>query len=56
MKLISEYLKMPSTWRAVFMALGLIGVNLVPDQKEAVIGIAVALLAVVEAFRKEETK
>jgi len=50
---LKEYLKMPSTWRGIFALLGVVGVSLMPEQKEAVITAAVAALGLYEAFRKE---
>jgi len=49
---LKEYLKMPSTWRGIFALLGVVGVSLVPDQKEAIITAVVAGLGLYETFRK----
>ncbi len=51
---LKEYMKMPSTWRGVFMGLGLLGVSFVPEQKEAIISTSLGLIALIETFRKEE--
>lgn len=53
---LKDYLQMPSTWKGIFMGLGLAGVILVPEQKEAVIATSVSLIGLIEIFTKEEKK
>ena len=53
MDVLKKYLKMPSTWRGLFALLGVVGVSLMPEQKEAIITAAVAAFGLHEAFRKE---
>jgi len=54
MDLIKQYMKQPSTWRGIFMLLGIAGVSFMPEQKEAIIGAALAALALYETFRNEK--
>ncbi len=54
MDLIKKYIKQPSTWRGFFALLGVVGVSIMPEQKEAIIGAAVAALGLYETFRNEE--
>lgn len=54
MDLIKKYAKQPSTWRGGFVLLGVVGVTLQPDQKEAVIAAVAALMGLYETFRNED--
>lgn len=50
---IVERLKEPSTYRGLSMLLGLIGVKVSPAQADSITAAVVAVLAVIEVFRKE---
>lgn len=54
LKRLKEYLKMPSTWRGVFMGAGLFGFVLLPEQQEAVTVSTMTLIGLIEILRKEE--
>lgn len=46
-------LKEPSTWRGIIIILGIFGVNFSPEKSEAIVAAGVALLGLIEVFRKE---
>jgi hypothetical protein len=48
--------KEPSTWRGIIALLALAGVSVNPDQVNAIVGAAVALVSAIEVFRKEPVK
>lgn len=48
---IFERLKEGSTWRGFILLAGLLGAKLQPEQQEAIIGAALALIAVINIFR-----
>lgn len=54
MKAIFSKLKEPSTIRGVAILLGLVGINLDPDQVNAIAAGVVAALGLIEVFRKEK--
>jgi len=43
----------PSTWRGLIALLGVTGVALAPEQKEAIIGAGVSLIALINIFKKD---
>lgn len=45
-----EYLRYPSTWKAIITGLTLVGVKIAPDQAEAITQAGIALVAAVWAF------
>lgn len=54
MKAILSNLKQPSTIRGLAILLGLVGVNLDPDQVNAITAGVVAAIGLIEVFRKEK--
>jgi hypothetical protein len=54
MSAIFSHLKQPSTIRGLAILLGLVGVNLDPDQVNAITAGVVAALGLIEVFRKEK--
>lgn len=49
-------MKEKTTWRGVILLLGILGVALSPEQKEAIITAGVALIGAVEVLSKEQPK
>jgi len=49
-KKILEWLKLPSTLKGITMLLGLFGVVVTPEHKEAIIGIATMLYGLLAVF------
>lgn len=47
-------LKEPSTWRGIVAIAAILGVNISPEMQQGIIGVAVALLGVIEIFRAEK--
>lgn len=47
-------LKEPSTWRGIIFIVTISGINFTPEQTESIITAGVALIGVIEVFRKEE--
>lgn len=54
MKFIIERLKEPSTYRGLAVVLGLIGVNLSPEQTSAITTVVGSIVAAIEIFRVEK--
>lgn len=54
MKLLLARLKEPSTIRGLAILLGLAGINLEPSQVNAISAATVAVIGLVEVFRKEK--
>jgi len=50
MNKIIEFLKYPSTWKGLVTILTLVGVNIAPDQAEAITTAGVALVAAIWTF------
>ena len=50
---IQNRLKEPSTWRAITVVLTLIGVNLRPEQVEAIITVGGIVFALIDAAKKD---
>lgn len=53
MKYILERLKEPSTWRGLFAVLTALGIKLHPEMQEAILTTGLALIGMVNVFRKE---
>jgi uncharacterized membrane protein len=51
---IIERLKEPSTWRGIIGLVTATGVALQPEQVEAIIATGLALIGVINVFRKEK--
>jgi hypothetical protein len=49
-----ERLKEPSTWRGLVAILTGLGVTLQPNQAEAIIAAGLALVGLIEVFRREK--
>ena len=47
-------LKEHSTWRGIVAIAAILGVNISPEMQQGIIGVAVALLGVIEIFRAEK--
>lgn len=47
---VFEYLKYPSTWKGVVTALTLVGVELAPEQADAIATAGIALVAAIWTF------
>ena len=54
MKFIIDRLKEPSTFRGLAVVLGLIGVNLSPEQTNTVAAAVAGIIATIEIFRVEK--
>lgn len=50
MEKILDYLKYPSTYKGIITILGIVGVQLSPEQSEAIITAAVALYGAISLF------
>lgn len=50
---IVEYLKQPSTWRGIIGLATALGVTISPALSSAIIAAGVALVSLIEIFRKE---
>lgn len=48
-----RWLKQPSTWRGIFLLIGLFGFHLRPELQEAIINAVVGVLALIEVIRNE---
>jgi hypothetical protein len=53
MKYILDRLKEPSTWRGLFAVLTALGIKLHPEMQEAILTTGLALIGMVNVFRKE---
>lgn len=53
MKYIIDRLKEPSTWRGVFALLTALGLKLHPEMQEAILATGLALIGLINVFRKE---
>ena len=53
MKYILDRLNEPSTWRGLISVLTALGVKLRPDLSEAIITAGLALMGIINIFRKE---
>jgi hypothetical protein len=53
MNYILERLKEPSTWRGILAMITAVGVKLHPELQEAIISAGLALIGMVNIFRKE---
>jgi hypothetical protein len=53
MNYILEKLKEPSTWRGILAMITAVGVKLHPELQEAIISAGLALIGMVNIFRKE---
>jgi hypothetical protein len=51
---LKEHLKMPSTWRGIFVGAGLFGYVFAPEQQEAITIGTMTLIGFIEIIRKEE--
>jgi len=54
MKFVIDRLKEPSTYRGLAVVLGLIGVNLSPEQTNAISVAVAGIIAAIEIFRVEK--
>ena len=54
MKALFSKLKEPSTLRGLAIILGLVGINLDPEQVNAITAGVAAIIGLVEVFRKEK--
>lgn len=54
METILKYAKQPSTIRGIIGVLGAVGVALSPAQTEAIITLAIGVVAAFEVFRNED--
>ena len=54
LKLLGTRGKEPSTWRGLLVLLGLVGVNVSPDQSNAILGLVGAIYAAINVFRPEK--
>ena len=54
MNAILTRLKEPSTFRGLAILLGLVGINLDPDQVNAITAGVVAAIGLIEVFRREK--
>lgn len=48
--------KEPSTWRGLVTLAGICGMSLSPEQSDKIVTAAVALIGLIEVFRKEPAK
>lgn len=48
---VFERLKENSTWRGMILVAGLLGAHFKPDQQEAIVGAALAVVALINVFR-----
>ena len=48
-----DRLKENSTWRGLILLAGLFGAHLKPDQQEAIVGAALAIVALINVFRSQ---
>ena len=53
MKYLLERLKEPSTWRGLLALLTAVGVKLHPEMQEAILATGLALIGMINVFRKE---
>jgi hypothetical protein len=53
MNYILDRLKEPSTWRGILAMITAVGVKLHPELQEAIISAGLALIGIVNIFRKE---
>jgi hypothetical protein len=53
MNYILDRLKEPSTWRGILAMITAVGVKLHPEMQEAIISAGLALIGMVNIFRKE---
>jgi hypothetical protein len=53
MNYILDRLKEPSTWRGILAMITAVGVKLHPELQEAIISVGLALIGMVNIFRKE---
>jgi hypothetical protein len=53
MKYLLERLKEPSTWRGLFALLTAVGLKLHPEMQEAILTTGLALIGMINVFRKE---
>jgi hypothetical protein len=49
---ILDRLKENSTWRGLILLAGLLGAHFRPDQQEQLVGTALAIIALINVFRK----
>lgn len=54
MNYILDRLKEPSTWRGILAMITAVGVKLHPEMQEAIISAGLALIGMVNIFRKEK--
>ena len=54
MKFLIDRLKEPSTFRGLAVVLGIVGVQLSPEQTNAITGAVAALIGLIEIFRVEK--
>lgn len=54
MKALFSKLKEPSTLRGLAIILGLVGINLDPEQVNAITASVAAVIGLIEVFRKEK--
>jgi hypothetical protein len=54
MKFVIDRLKEPSTFRGLAVILGLVGVNLTPDQSNTIAAAVAGVIAAIEIFRVEK--
>lgn len=50
LKKLGEYLKYPSTYKGIVALLGVIGVNVMPEQAEAIATLGVAIYGALSVF------
>jgi len=53
MKYLLDRLKEPSTWRGLLALLTAVGVKLHPEMQEAILATGLALIGMINVFRKE---